>query len=139
MTKGAQIALATLSIFVGVAWLLTRGEAGEGTFAYYSTVSEYIAHPKPASAGTGRGDRVHGFVVEGSIEKNLKGGHVDFVIRDDDGATLPVRLENLDVPDLFRDGAEVVVEGHLGEHTFVAQRVLAKCPSKYEVELGSEA
>jgi cytochrome c-type biogenesis protein CcmE len=109
MTKGTQIALATLSIFAGIAWLLTRGEAGEGTFAYYSTVSEYVEHAQPASSGSARGDRVHGFVVEGSI------------------------------PDMFMDGAEVVVEGHLGEKTFVAQKVLAKCPSKYEVEPGSEA
>jgi cytochrome c-type biogenesis protein CcmE len=139
MTKGTQIALATLSIFAGIAWLLTRGEAGEGTFAYYSTVSEYVEHAQPASSGSARGDRVHGFVVEGSIHKDLRAQYVDFVIRDDAGATLPVRLENLDIPDMFMDGAEVVVEGHLGEKTFVAQKVLAKCPSKYEVEPGSEA
>ena len=43
MSKGAQIALATLSIFIGVALLVTFGGAGEGTFAYYSTVSAYTA------------------------------------------------------------------------------------------------
>ncbi len=139
MTKGAQIALATLSIFAGVAWLLTRGEAGEGTFAYYSTVSEYVARARPAASPAGRGDRVHGFVVEGSIRKDLRAGHVDFAIRDETAATLSVRLLRIDVPDLFGDGAEVVVEGHLEGRRFVARRVLAKCPSKYEIDPGSEA
>ena len=48
-----------------------------------------------------------------------------------------MRYLGIDVPDLFRDGAEVVVEGRASQQAFEAQRVLAKCPSKYEVEPGS--
>ena len=40
----------------------------------------------------------------------------------------------LETPDLFKDGAEVVVEGRLTATagTFHATNVLAKCPSKFE-------
>lgn len=138
MSKGAQIALAVVSIFAGLIWILTREGAGEGTFSYYASVSEYLV-AAPAEASAARGTRVHGFVVEGSIRKDLQAGLVEFAIRDPEGAILPVRLDSLDVPDLFGDGAEVVVEGSSDGQRFVARRVLAKCPSKYEVEPGSEA
>jgi cytochrome c-type biogenesis protein CcmE len=140
MSKGVQIAVATLSIFAGIAWLLTREGAGEGTFSYYASVTEYVSAPQEASRTPGRGTRVHGFVVAGSIEKNLPEGYVKFAIRDDSGtASLRVRLDSLDIPDLFGDGAEVVVEGTQEGDRFLAHRVLAKCPSKYEVGQESEA
>jgi len=47
---------------------------------------------------------------------------------------LPVRFLGIDVPDLFKDGAEVVVEGHFASGTFLAEKVMAKCPSKYEAK-----
>ena len=49
-------------------------------------------------------------------------------------SALPVRYLGIDVPDLFKDGAEVVVEGHFASGTFMAERVMAKCPSKYEAK-----
>ncbi len=39
---------------------------------------------------------------------------------------------SLETPDLFKDGAEVVVEGTLAGSTFHADKVMAKCPSKFE-------
>ena len=138
MSKGLQIALATLSIFVGLVWILTRAGGQEGTFSYYSTVSEYVQAVERRDTSS-RSTRVHGFVLTGSIQKDLPAGHVDFVIHDKTEATLTVRLLGIEVPDLFQDGAEVVVEGRLEGTRFVARRVLAKCPSKYEPATGSEA
>ncbi len=126
MGKGWQIALGTLTAFAGLAWLLASVSSGEGSFRYYTSVAAY------ASDTTEGASRVHGFVLEGSIAKDLPAGHVDFAIRDADGGRLEVRLADLELPDLFRDGAEVVVEGRLEADRFVATRVLAKCPSKYE-------
>ena len=139
MSKGAQITLATLSIFLGVALLVTLGGAGEGTFAYYSTVSAYTQASAENPSDGDREFRVHGFVRDGSIRKDLRAGYVDFVIADETGASLPVRLLGIEVPDLFGDGAEVVVEGEQQGSTFLARRVMAKCPSKYEVAPGTEA
>ena len=46
-------------------------------------------------------------------------------------------------PDLFKDGAEVVVEGHLeqrhGDTVLVADNVMAKCPSKFQARAEAEA
>ena len=135
MSKGLQIAIAVATALVGLAAVLSLGAPEDGTFSYYKDVSSYLsAQPSPAA----RGQRVHGFVVAGSIAKDLAAGHVDFRISDQGSSQeLAVRYLGIDVPDLFRDGAEVVVEGRATRETFEAQRVLAKCPSKYEVEPGS--
>ncbi len=131
MSKGLQIGIATLTIFAGVAWLLHASSGGEGTFRYYTSVSDYV-NAGEVETVSGRGSRVHGFVLDGSILRDLPARHVDFVIADERGSKLPVRLMGVEVPDLFRGGAEVVVEGRRVGNRFVAVRVLAKCPSKYE-------
>ncbi len=132
MSKGLQIAIATLTVCAAGAWLIIAGSAGEGTFKYYGNVGDYL-HASSADAPSGD-LRVHGFVVAGSIEKRMREGHVDFRIADaGDARALAVSYQGIDVPDLFGDGAEVVVEGHMEGDLFLAQRVLAKCPSKYEV------
>jgi len=70
---------------------------------------------------------------------------VRFAVRNDPphaGGTardlLPVVYASLETPDLFQDGAEVVVEGEIegrGPHAvFRADNVLAKCPSKFEAK-----
>ena len=139
MSKGAQIAIAVVTVFAGVAWLVGTQADGTGTFRYYATVNDYLGE-RSEENGSGRGSRVHGFVLAGSIDKNLPGGYVDFVIQDESEAQLPVRYQGIDVPDLFKEGAEVVVEGRLARGVFVAERVMAKCPSKYEAreEPGAE-
>ena len=38
-------------------------------------------------------------------------------------------------PDMFRDGAEVIIEGQLHEGVFVADNLMTKCASKYELDL----
>ena len=139
MGKGAQIAIAVVSVFAGLAWLVGTQSDGTGTFRYYATVADYVDEGAQASDSP-RGSRVHGFVLQGSIVKNLPQGYVDFVIHDESQAQLRVRYDGIDIPDLFKDGAEVVVEGRLADGRFVADRVMAKCPSKYEAreEPGAE-
>ncbi len=141
MGKGTQIAIAVLTVFAGAAWVLGLSASGEGTFSYYEDVGSFLAAGADRDAGdTRRGQRVHGFVVEGSILKDLGARRVDFRIADPGSErTLPVRYHDIDVPDLFRDGAEVVVEGRAEAGTFVARKVMAKCPSKYEVAPGTGA
>jgi cytochrome c-type biogenesis protein CcmE len=129
MSKGLQLAVCVLSVFIGIAWWLSAGGVGQGTFEYYKTVADFHG----AELDGGRMLRVHGFVVPGSIARDLEAGHVDFAIHDQVGEALMVRYQGIDVPDLFGDGAEVVVEGRTEGRRFLADRVLAKCPSKYEV------
>ncbi len=61
-----------------------------------------------------------------------------FRLRDREGATM-VRVEYRgSVPDLFRVGREVVVDGRMGSDSFVAvpNTLVTKCPSKYAPKSG---
>ena len=63
------------------------------------------------------------------------GAAMRFVLKDDHGTsstTVPVRYSG-SVPDLFKTGRQVVVEGTLRSGTFVAKpgSLVTKCPSKY--------
>jgi cytochrome c-type biogenesis protein CcmE len=71
--------------------------------------------------------------VVGHPAGDAHGSGLRFTLRDVKGtATVPV-LYHGTVPDLFRSGRDVVVNGRLRSGVFVAQRnsLLTKCPSKY--------
>ena len=54
-----------------------------------------------------------------------------FTIKDVQGtATLPVVYRG-SVPDLFKTGRDVSVEGSIQNGVFVADKLVTKCPSKY--------
>ena len=75
-----------------------------------------------------------GNVVEGSIKWDKFRHRPTFLVAEG-GQTLTVRYAgNNMVPDTFKDGSPVVLEGHYaaGEGVFVAEVIMAKCPSKYE-------
>ena len=89
--------------------------------------------------------RVHGYVLPGSIERDVPQLRVSFAVQNEPphaggppGPTLAVMFSSLETPDLFKDGAEVVVEGQLvrssGQPVFHADKVMAKCPSKFAPE-----
>ena len=55
-------------------------------------------------------------------------------------APMRVVYDSLETPDMFNDGAEVVIEGHLDPSSvFVADNVMAKCPSKFEAKRSEKA
>ena len=86
----------------------------------------------------GRPVRAEGNLVHGSLVKRELPCEYRFTI-EKNGATIPVRFAQCVVPDTFRDVAGVdvgvTVEGELQpDDTFEATSVLAKCPSKYEMQ-----
>jgi len=86
----------------------------------------------------GRPVRAEGNLVHGSLVKRDLPCEYRFSIAKN-GAELPVRFAQCIVPDTFRDVPDldvgVTVEGELqADATFEATSVLAKCPSKYEME-----
>jgi cytochrome c-type biogenesis protein CcmE len=100
----------------------------QNTSVYYFTVSELQARE-----GTLAGKRVKvaGKVVGGSIVQDKATMVVRFQA-EEGGKIIPVAYRGI-VPDTFKDGAEVVVEGKRGaDGVFHAETLLAKCPSKYE-------
>jgi cytochrome c-type biogenesis protein CcmE len=100
--------------------------AARGAIAYYVTVAELRE-----SGLSGRNVRVAGNIVEGSIVWDPRGMRLAFDLVDGSGQ-MPVVYSG-PRPDMFRDGAELVVEGRLSaEGIFEAHTLLLKCPSKYE-------
>ncbi len=145
MSKGAQIAVGASVIALLLGWYgYTNLEAGS-TFRYYQTLAEF----RDADIEPGASLRVHGYVSEGTIERRVDARQVHFAVQNAAphaggpvGATLRVVYASLETPDLFKDGAEVVVEGSMRgrgpDAVFMASNVLAKCPSKFEAEIKVE-
>ena len=80
-----------------------------------------------------QGLRVSGTVLAGSIDRNVDSLTVSFAIVED-SETLSVVYTGV-IPDTFKDGAGVVVEGELlRSGVFQAETILMKCPAKYESE-----
>ena len=140
MSKGVQIAGGATLIALLVGWYaLSNLEAG-ASFTYFQDLEEFRAASAEQRA---RHARVHGYVVLGSIERDVDAKQVRFRVQNDPphaggppGNALSVVFGSLETPDLFKDGAEVVVEGRLAgagpDGVFHADKVLAKCPSKFE-------
>jgi cytochrome c-type biogenesis protein CcmE len=100
--------------------------AARGSAAYYLTVQEL--HEQGPSV---RNVRVSGFVVGESIVWEPRDLHLAFDMVDESGQLSVVYSGAR--PDMFRDQAEVVVEGKMGpDGVFEARTMLLKCPSKYE-------
>ena len=135
MSKGLQIAIGA-ALVAGLLGWYGLSQVSAGGFVYYQTLAEFRASGEPAHAA-----RVHGFVVPGSIQRDVASQQVSFRMQEkaphaggSADAALPVVYAGLETPDLFKDGAEVVVEGRFSPAAgaFHATNVLAKCPSKFE-------
>ena len=144
MTKGFQIAAGATLVAILVGWYAMANLEGGASFAYFQHLAEFQTR---APELAGRDARVHGYVALGSIERDLSAKQVRFRVVNDPphaggppGAPLDVVFSSLETPDLFKDGAEVVVEGRLASAggVFHADKVLAKCPSKFEAAPGRE-
>ena len=140
MSKGLQIALGALAIAALLGWYASSALEGGASFRYFQTLQEFRSAGSPDQRV-----RVHGYVVPGSIQRDLETKSVRFAVQNDPphqaGAQvggLVVSYATLELPDLFKDGAEVVVEGRLEGRgdaaVFQATNVLAKCPSKFQAK-----
>jgi len=100
--------------------------ASGGSAEYYLTVSELRTQ-------THAGDvRVAG-VVQNDVQKSDGGLHVTFTEKDGT-ASVPVDYSG-PLPDIFKPGITVVVEGKLGgDGVFHARTLLAKCPSRFSTQ-----
>jgi len=132
--KQLKFVVGSVVIILTLAYLAYSGFK-EGN-AYYQTVTELYATQDQAYT---RRLKVAGDVVPGSIQHD--GKIINFVISQQNEKTknvetLPVKYVGSDAPpDTFVDRAQAVVEGQLGrDGIFVANKMQAKCASKYEKE-----
>ena len=117
--------LAGIAILGAVLYLVYANT--QTTAVYYMTVPEV----KHCTTCATQSVRVAGYVQAGSIKRDNQTQSISFVIEDSQ-QTLPVVYGGV-VPDIFRAGVQVVVEGHyLAKEPFQAQTLLAKCPSKFQ-------
>jgi cytochrome c-type biogenesis protein CcmE len=124
VVAGGAIALAVL-------YLVLMGL--QGTTVYFLTVGELQAK---GPAAQNQVYRVSGLLVPGSMHTESSGLGIRFQIADaTDGTTQPLSVlyRGGQVPDIIGDNIEIVTEGKLdSQGTFMANTVLAKCPSRLE-------
>jgi cytochrome c-type biogenesis protein CcmE len=121
--KFISISIFTMLIF---GYLIYTGI--RDTMTYYLTVPEVLAGTTEA-----QGDmiRVGGNVFPDSVKWNPKDLKLLFAMGDD-SERLEVDFRGV-VPDSFKPGNEVVVEGRYeGNGRFTATSIMPKCASKYE-------
>jgi len=90
--------------------------------------------PEAIAAGevpVGAQIRAGGMVLDGSVERDTSSLDVSFVLTDHVGSEFTVVYSGI-LPDLFREGQGVIVQGQLGENgLFKASQVLAKHDENY--------
>ncbi|MBW2382061.1 MAG: cytochrome c maturation protein CcmE [Deltaproteobacteria bacterium] len=142
LSKGAQISIGASLVTALLGWYAWTNLQQGMAYEYYQTLDEFMAQ---GASLDGKSLRVHGYVASNSIDRNLEAKQVRFSVQNDPthsgiatGRTLDVLYLGLETPDLFKDGAEVVVEGTLQYHetetVFLADNLMAKCPSKFEAQ-----
>ena len=147
MSKGLQIAVGAAIVVSLLGWYAYSNLQGEAAFQYYRNLDEFLAN---VDALDGRPLRVHGYVANDSINRDLEAKKVAFEVQTSPphaaiapSQTLQVLYLGLETPDLFRDGAEVVVEGRIERYqnrtVFLADNLMAKCPSKFEAAARAES
>ena len=111
-------------ILAVVAWEAISGFQQSKT--YYVTVAELVTGKTARSRV-----RVGGLVAPNSIQRH--GSTLTFRLAQD-ATSVPVTYVGTDtLPDTFVGGAQAIVEGNYGsDGTFRAEKIQAKCASKYQ-------
>lgn len=129
MKKNTVVYLVAFAcLAAGLGWLVFTGLSENGV--YFLNVAE----AKAAEPAQLRQARLFGLVSADNL--NHEPGAVEFRLQDKDDSSLhiPVIYAGV-VPDAFKPGAEVIVEGGMSpEGNFKAKTLMTKCPSKYQKE-----
>lgn len=119
------IAIAVVTLAVGY---LVYSSVGKSS-AYYMTVAEL---QNAGAAAENKKIRLSGTIVGDTVQWDARQLSLNFELSDG-GQTVPVSYHGAR-PDMFKDGAEAIVEGKYVGQKFQANNLLLKCPSKYEAE-----
>jgi cytochrome c-type biogenesis protein CcmE len=121
------------------------GKDGKGGGLSYALGVERLSKEQASFAK--RSIKVTGMLVKGTLTRRDEPCEYRFKLHDKDNkdSVLPVAYPNCIVPDTFRDmpgmDVEVTAEGKLAADgkSFEATGIMAKCPSKYEMQQRSVA
>jgi cytochrome c-type biogenesis protein CcmE len=126
MSKKATRAVLSGAVVLAAVTLLLYTTVSEGA-QYYAQVDEIMSSPEQ---WYGKTIQMHGFVVDKSIQQRRGALEYRFQMRTGDHV-VDVTYKGI-ATDGFKDGAELVLTGRLGPNGFQADKMTAKCPSKYE-------
>ena len=138
MPSWFKIALVLGALVGFVVYAMLNSRAGDA-FAYSKPLNAVMADPDQFD---GRLMRIEGQLRQGSIRFREDPCEWRFVLTEED-QEMPVQFPQCVVPDTFRDGMgiRVTVQGQLvdGGQSFLADEVIPRCPSKYEMQERLEA
>lgn len=127
MSSRKKLIAVGVVVLGALAYLLTSGFAGYSL--HDAEVSEIVNNPGKFQD---KGIRVSGKVIDGTIKKAQL--DLSFNMKDkNNDSFMKVEYKGI-VPDAFKEDVEVIIEGTYDEvnKKFVANSLLAKCPSRYE-------
>lgn len=101
-----------------------------GAYAFFASASPYVT-AKQARSQPGVSCNVAGNLLHETVRSDLGAGEMRFAIKDADGDVLPVVYKG-SKPGNFDSAPRVSVLGVYRGNAFEAERILVKCPSKYE-------
>ncbi len=109
-------------------------------YTSFSASSEAKEPSELVHAPAGSSYELTGMVVKGSVSRQPgEGESLRFRVADREGGTsLPVSYSGT-VPDPFRGGREIILNGEMNHGTFVGEHdtLVTKCPSKFTTANGS--
>ncbi len=125
MLKKKRFLIGGVIIFLAIGYLGSTGFQNSAT--YYYTVNEFL---EQGSSVYGENVRINGQIAPDSMQLEAAGRTLRFTITEGE-ENIPVVYQGV-VPDAFKAGNEVVVEGSLSaDGVFQAHTLMVKCPSKY--------
>ncbi len=125
MLRKKRFLIGGITVFLALGYLVFMGF--QDSVTYYYTVSELM---EQGSSIYDENVRVKGQVAPGSVEQEATGRILRFTIIDGE-ESLSVTYQGA-VPDTFKVGAEVIVEGQFNSNgIFQAHTLMPKCPSRY--------
>ncbi len=125
MLRKKRFLIGGITVFLALGYLVFMGF--QDSVTYYYTVSELM---EQGSSIYDENVRVKGQVAPGSVEQEATGRILRFTIIDGE-ESLSITYQGA-VPDTFKVGAEVIVEGQFNSNgIFQAHTLMPKCPSRY--------
>jgi len=121
-----------LLVFFWIYWVSTGSGTESPTMVKFLAIEELKDLDQPSRVKLG------GYVQDGSITISSSDLlDASFIVEQGD-ESVPVRFRGTR-PDLFKDGAEVILEGKYIDGIFQADMLQTKCASRYEGDLRDEA
>jgi cytochrome c-type biogenesis protein CcmE len=129
MTRRRVTIFATFAGVIGIIGYLFVSGFNESTVAYYRTVNELKTMGVSAE---GKSFRVSGRVIPGTVVRAGDGLSATFTITEQE-QNLEVSYHGI-IPDTFKEGIDVLLEGRYVNGRFEATQIFTKCASKYQSE-----